>query len=142
MYWKKENPMPVIVQSVISSAVELIICLGNNGSRSFDAFNDRMFHGVIEGLSASTTNKYADVHKATFPVYFPSEVISRFTKKNGTVVDCFGGTGTTMIACEQLNRKCYMIELEPLYCDIILQRWENFTGQKAVKLQERKNTNV
>lgn len=134
MYWKKENPMPVIVQSVISSAVELIICLGNNGSRSFDAFNDRMFHGVIEGLSASTTNKYADVHKATFPVYFPSEVISRFTKKNGTVVDCFGGTGTTMIACEQLNRKCYMIELEPLYCDIILQRWENFTGQKAVKL--------
>lgn len=136
MYWKKENPMPVIVESVISSAVELIICLGSNGSRSFNAFNDRLFHGVIEGLSASTTNKYADVHKATFPVYFPSEVISRFTKKDGTVVDCFGGTGTTMIACEQLNRKCYMIELEPLYCDIILQRWENFTGQKAVLIKE------
>lgn len=134
MYWKKDNPMPVIVESVISSAVELIICLGSNGSRSFNSFNDRMFHGVVEGMSASATNKYADVHKATFPVYFPSEIISRFTKNNGTVLDCFGGTGTTMIACEQLKRKCFMIELEPLYCDIIIDRWEQFTGRKAVLL--------
>ena len=132
MYWKKDNPMPVIVESVISSAVELIICLGSNGSRSFNSFNDRMFHGGVEGMSASATNKYADVHKATFPVYFPSEIISRFTKNNGTVLDCFGGTGTTMIACEQLKRKCFMIELEPVYCDIIIDRWEQFTGKEAV----------
>lgn len=134
MYWQKENPMPVIVESVISSAVELIICLGENGTRSFNYFNDRMFHGVISGLSASTSNKYADVHKATFPIYLPSEIITRFTNRGGAVIDCFGGTGTTLIACEQLDRKCYMVELEPLYCDIIIDRWETLTGKKAVLL--------
>ena len=45
--------------------------------------------------------------------------------------DPFGGTGSTLIACEQLNRKCYMCELDEHYCDVILQRWENLTGKKA-----------
>lgn len=50
------------------------------------------------------------------------------------IFDCFGGTGTTLIACEQLNRTCYMMELDPHYCDVIIKRWEDFTGQKAVLL--------
>lgn len=134
MYWVKDNPMPVITESVISSATELIICFGENGSRAFNHFKDRMFHGVINGHSAALSNEYADIHKATFPVYLPSEIIQRFTPKNGSVLDCFGGTGTTMIACEQLNRKCYMCELDERYCDVIIERWEKFTGQKAVLL--------
>lgn len=134
LYWQKENPMPVIQENVISSATELIIALGHNGTRSFRNFNDRLFHGVITGLSASTSNKYADVHKATFPVYLPAEIITRFTKKDGSVLDCFGGTGTTMIACEQTGRRCYMVELEPHYCDIIIDRWEQYTGEKAVMI--------
>ena len=48
----------------------------------------------------------------------------------------FGGTGTTLIACEQLNRKCYMCELDPHYCDVIINRWETFTGENAVLLNE------
>ena len=48
--------------------------------------------------------------------------------------DLFGGSGSTLMACEQLNRKCYMAELDEHYCDVILQRWENFTGKPAVKL--------
>ncbi len=131
MYWVKDNPMPVIVESVISSAVELIICLGKNGTRSFNHFSDRLFHGVISGHSASSSNEYADIHKATFPVYLPAEIIKRFTPNNGSVIDCFGGTGTTLIACEQLNRICYMAELDPRYCDVIIERWEKYTGQKA-----------
>lgn len=134
MYWVKDNPTPMIVENAISSAVELIICLGMNGTRAFNHFSDRLFHGVINGPSASSTNRYADIHKATFPIYLPSEIISRFSPSGGTVLDCFGGTGTTMIACEQLGRKCYMVELEPLYCDVIIDRWEQFTGRKAVKL--------
>ena len=51
-------------------------------------------------------------------------------------MDCFGGTGTTMIACEQLGRSCYMMELEPLYVDVIIERWEQFTGQKAELIAE------
>ena len=51
--------------------------------------------------------------------------------------DLFGGSGSTLIACEQLNRKCYMAELDPKYCDVIVERYENLTGRKAV-LVERK----
>ena len=50
------------------------------------------------------------------------------------MLDPFGGTGTTLIACEQTNRKCYMAELEPLYVDVIIERYEKFTGNKAVKI--------
>jgi len=48
------------------------------------------------------------------------------------VIDCFGGTGTTLIACEKTNRDCRMMELDPKYCDVIVKRWQDFTGQKAV----------
>jgi DNA modification methylase len=54
------------------------------------------------------------------------------------VVEPFGGEGTTLIACEQLDRTCYIMELDAHYCDIIIKRWENFTGNTAVKI-ERKN---
>lgn len=56
--------------------------------------------------------------------------------KNSSVVNCivldlFGGSGSTLIACEQLNRICYMMELDPIYVDVIIKRWETLTGQKA-----------
>ena len=53
--------------------------------------------------------------------------------------DLFGGSGSTLIACEQLDRKCYMMELDPHYCDVILTRWESLTGKKAVRLTGGKN---
>ena len=54
--------------------------------------------------------------------------------KADIVLDLFGGSGSTLIACEQLNRSCYMMELDGRYCDVIIKRWENLTGQKAEKL--------
>ena len=50
------------------------------------------------------------------------------------IADLFGGSGSTLIACEQLNRKCFMCELDPHYCDVIIQRWENLTQQKAQRI--------
>ena len=73
-------------------------------------------------------------HPAPFPVILPSEYIKAMTKEGDAVIDCFGGSGTTMIACEQLNRKCYMMEYSPEYCQVIINRWEEYTGQKAEKL--------
>jgi len=57
------------------------------------------------------------------------------------VLDLFGGSGSTLIACEQTGRRCYMMEIDGLYCDIIAQRWEEFTGQKAnlVSAEEAEN---
>lgn len=48
------------------------------------------------------------------------------------VLDLFGGSGSTLIACEQTGRRAFLMELDPLYCDVIVQRWEKFTGQRAV----------
>ena len=73
-------------------------------------------------------------HPATFPVGLPSEYIQAMTDKGDIVIEPFCGSGTTLIACEQLGRKCYGMELEPKYVDVIIARWEQFTGKKAVKL--------
>lgn len=64
------------------------------------------------------------------------ECFNKWGKDKINVVDLYGGSGSTLIACEQLNRKCYMMELDPHYVDVIIQRWENFTGEKAVLLNE------
>ena len=61
--------------------------------------------------------------------------MSKHTEKLELIdIEPFGGAGTTLIACEELGRKCYCMELDPIYCDVIIDRWEQFTGQKAVKL--------
>lgn len=66
------------------------------------------------------------------PVGLCAKYIELYSKKN--VLDLFGGSGSTLIACEQLNRTCYMMELDPKYCDVIVKRWETFTGKNAVKI--------
>jgi len=60
------------------------------------------------------------------------DILKDFTEIDNVIVDVFGGSGSTLIACEQLNRTCYMMELDPKYCDVIIKRWETLTGQKAV----------
>ena len=64
-----------------------------------------------------------------------ANAIKDSTKEGDNIIDIFGGSGTTLIAAEQLNRKCYMMELDPHYCDVIIARWENLTGNKAEKLK-------
>ena len=59
------------------------------------------------------------------------DILKDFTKEGEIVLDCFGGSGSTLIACEQLGRKCRMMELDPHYCDVIIARWEKLTGKKA-----------
>ena len=62
--------------------------------------------------------------------------IKNSTKQGKAVLDIFGGSGSTLIACEQLNRRCYMMELDPKYCDVIVKRWEEFTGQTAKRIRK------
>jgi len=75
-------------------------------------------------------------HKRYHPTQKPIKLcewfIKRYSDDENAILDLFGGSGSTLIACEQLNRKCYMMELDPHYIDVIIQRWENFTGEKAV----------
>ena len=86
----------------------------------------------MESVLQITPVKVHDVdHPAPFPVNLPAEYIKAMTDEGDLVIEPFGGSGSTLIACEQLNRKCYMAELDPHYCDVIIQRWENSTGEKA-----------
>ena len=74
------------------------------------------------------------VHPTQKPLALVKKAIRNNTYEGDIVLDLFGGSGTTLIAAAQLNRTCYMMELDPHYCSVIIQRWENLTGQKAVKL--------
>ena len=73
-------------------------------------------------------------HPTMKPLELLGEILLNATVENDVVLDLFGGSGSTLIACEQLNRNCYMMELDPYYCQVIINRWEQYTGEKAEKL--------
>ena len=76
------------------------------------------------------------LHPTMKPVKLVARFILNSSAKGDTVADIFGGSGTTLIACEQLGRKCRMMEMDPGYCDVIIARWESFTGRKAVRIDD------
>lgn len=134
--WNKSQSMPLGMESqkgMIGHRCELIFCFNQSGNRAFSHPQWDKGTGInrIDTENASG-NEYSKIHSATFPVSLASEVIRNYT--DSSVLDLFGGTGTTIIAAEQLDRKCYMMELYPHYCDVIIDRWEKLTGQEAVKV--------
>ena len=73
-------------------------------------------------------------HGTQKPIALSSRAIKYSSVKDDLIVDWFGGSGSTLMACEQLNRKCFMMEIDPIYCDVIIKRWEQYTNKKAVKI--------
>jgi DNA modification methylase len=82
--------------------------------------------------------KKNDLHPTMKPLELVKNAISHGSKTKDIVLDLFGGSGSTMIASEELGRKSRLMELDPKYCDVIVKRWEDFTGKKAelVELSE------
>lgn len=80
-----------------------------------------------------TTN---DLHPTMKPLKLMGKLIKNSSKKDSVILDLFGGSGSTLIAAEQLNRVCYLMEYDAKYCDVIIKRWEEATGKKAVLLNE------
>lgn len=74
------------------------------------------------------------VHPTQKPIEIPARAIKNSSNEDQIILDLFGGSGSTLIACEQLNRKCYMMELDPYYCSVIIERWEKLTGQNHRKI--------
>lgn len=72
-----------------------------------------------------------DLHPTMKPIRLLARFIANSSRKGEIVLDQFGGSGSTMMACEQTGRKCRMVELDPAYCDVIVDRWEKATGEKA-----------
>jgi len=73
----------------------------------------------------------SELHPTMKPIELVQKSLVNSSKPGNIVLDSFGGSGSTLIACEQTNRKCRMVELDPQYCDVIIARWEKFTGKTA-----------
>jgi len=96
-------------------------------------------HYFIEDHTLSTIlnfnrTKINDDHPTIKPVKLIAHLMQNSSNPNENILDLFGGSGTTLIVAEQMNRICYMCELDPRYVDVIIKRWEEMTNQKAVKL--------
>ena len=85
-------------------------------------------------VTSPNERELAGEHPTPKPIALCARAIKSSSRENGIVLDVFGGSGSTLIACEQLNRTCYMMELSPKYCDVIIKRYEALTGEKAVKI--------
>ena len=79
-------------------------------------------------------NPQAMIHLTEKPVELAARAIQYSSKPGENVLDLFGGSGSTLIAAEQHGRRAFLMELDGLYCDVIVQRWEKFTGKKAERI--------
>ena len=127
--WDKIHAAPQMQSGVMSNAFELLFVFGGNGSRSMP-FAD--WHGTVSNIvriDPRGKNDNADNHRAVMPSDLPLWVMNTLCPKASSVLEPFCGTGTTIIACEQLGRKCRAIEISPAYVAVALQRWADATGK-------------
>ena len=102
----------------------------------FDNTHDNMNNVWHFDRAGKDEREHTGGHATPKPIALCGRAIKSSSREGEIVLDVFGGSGSTLIACEQLNRKCYMCELDPHYCDVIIQRWENLTGGKAVRIND------
>ena len=145
--WDKGHALPITSKEGITRQYEDILLVGDEDSISKDLelyflgrndrrayFNKKNQKGITNYWRIGTNKTQIKENLTCFPVALPKKGIEIMTNRGEIVLDPFGGSGSTLIACEQLNRKCYMCEIDPIYCQIIINRWEKFSGEKAVKL--------
>lgn len=140
-------------QSVFEDTMPLVIDRDPDGSATITyAVTDQavvirvpsyevIHQGGDAGTSVWRENKplRSDDHPTMKPVALIERGIINSSRRGELVLDNFGGSGSTLIACERTNRLCRMIELDPYYCDVIVRRWEEYTGEKAIKDERRHN---
>jgi len=128
--WQKQNAQPAMAENVLNSQYEYIHCFSHKANR---AIGTKKFRGTISNvleISKQTKNKVKE-HNATFPIDLAEFVISNFCENS--VLDVFLGSGTTMVAAHQLKRKCYGMELDPKYCDVIIKRMIKLDDTLTIK---------
>jgi len=122
--WNKLMAQPAMAENVLNSQFEFVFVLSEKGNRHIGTKTFRGTLSNIVDISKQNKNKIKE-HNATFPVEFAGYFVKNFS--NESVFDLFGGSGSTLIACEQIDRTCYMMELDPKYCDVIRKRYWKFT---------------
>lgn len=148
--WDKGHALPICSKDMLSRQYEDILLTGDKDSISRDLelfwlgttkdrawFNKKTHKGITNYWKVDTFNSQSETHKACFPVALPIKGILLMTNPRDIVIDIFGGRGSTLISCEQTDRICYMMEFEPIYCQNIIDRWEEFTGKKAKRITKK-----
>lgn len=126
--WSKPNPMPSLSKRHWTWNTEL--CLyATKGKHTFN------FGDGHELSCWQQTKKTDGTHPTQKPIELCIVPIQHSSKKSDLILDLFLGSGSTLIACENTGRVCYGMEIDPKYCDVIIKRWEEKTGKKAVKTQ-------
>jgi DNA modification methylase len=121
--WDKGHGAPAMAENVMTSAWEYMFFISSKDKAS-RAIPNANFRGTIPNIyrgKPNRNNEFSHVHAATFPIDLPEWAL-QFTKEKDIILDQFCGTGTTMVAAHQLNRKCYGMELDPKYCQVIIDR--------------------
>jgi DNA modification methylase len=132
--WDKGHAAPPMASGVLASRYEWMIGMGKlESSRAFPLSSWRGTIQSVYEAPPQRDNQFAEIHAATMPVHVPSWIMGTLCDQTKSVYEPFCGTGTTLIAAEQLGRKCYGMEISPAYCDVIVKRWENLTGKKATR---------
>lgn len=132
--WDKGHGMPITSKDMLTRRYEDILMVGDEDTISQDMdlycigttekkayFNKRTNKGITNYWKVDTNN-------------LPAKAIKLCSEENENIMEPFGGSGSTLIACEQLNRNCYIMEYDEILCQVIIDRWEAFTGEKAIKL--------
>ena len=146
--WNKKRAMPITSTKMLTRQYEDILLAGDPDAIKEDMeiyfcgendkgayFNKKTRKGITNYWEISVNKTQLENHSACFPVNLPLKGILLMSEQGGVVLDPFGGSGSTLIAAEKAKRKCFMIELDPIYCDVIVKRWEIFTGKKAKLLK-------
>jgi DNA modification methylase len=132
LIWNKKQYPPHINKGTFGCKWEYVFAFCyESKSRSFPASWQGKFPNVIETENASG-NEFGKIHKATFPIAFPSWILEKMDFAQ-SVLDLFCGTGTTMVASHQLKRKCYGMELDPKYCQVIIDRMKKLDPTLIIK---------
>jgi len=136
LIWNKTNPAPAMAEKVVSSAFEFVYLFDSekNPKRSIRTSNFKRGKMSNVYTSAVGNNSHTEgAHGATFPIPLASHYLSNLSHQYSIIYDAFLGSGTTMVAAHQLKRKCYGMELDPKYCDVIVRRMKKLDSTLTIK---------
>ena len=127
--WDKTHSFPTASKGILSRRCELVFLMSNGVYYTNQGDNEPINNMWV----ISSNGAQQESHKACFPIGLPSEGIKLCSKINEVIYDPFLGSGTTMVASHQLNRKCYGMELDPKYCQVIIDRMKKLDSSLVIK---------
>lgn len=138
MIWAKKVSLPTIEPNVMNSDYEYIYIYTDIKDNGKHIRIGQDFRGTLSNViweDRNMQNEYAGIHSALMPLKLAERIIKQFTNENELVIDPFGGIGTTMMACIKNNRRCYSVELKPIYCEKTIERYLDFVvGKPNIKI--------